>query len=623
MCGIVGLFLKDQSARARARPADRGDARDDVRPRARQRRLRRLRRRAERHGQVHAPRQGPGRQSPPRRIASSPRFPTRAPPITTPMSSSPSPPATPTSSPRGSPARRRRSTSSAAATAWSSTRRSACPATVAERFGLAAMTGTHAIGHTRMATELAVTTDGAHPYSTGADQCLVHNGSLSNHNNLRRDPRAARASASRPRTTPRSPPATSRWKMREGMSLGEALKGSLADLDGFYTFVVGTENGFGVLRDGIACKPAVMAETDRYVAFGSEYRALAVLPGIEQGARLGARAGHRLFLGTLMPEVDLGVTPLRELNAALHKLRPDTNERHWLIDNPAGKHAVAAGLDAPVTVEINGSVGYYCAGMNKLATVIVHGNAGIGVAENMMSGFVHVDGRRQPVGRRHRPRRPAPHRRQRLLALRHLDEGHRHRRAGLGRPHERLHGAGRQPRRLRRRRRCARRFDLRGAAVRARRGREPRRRLHREADEGRAQGRAARAASSGPASTGRSIRPSSGATARPASSTISTSTTPGPTDGTHAAHPAAPLGHLRPLHAVGNPPRRGDRHLRHPRRRREAASCRISTISCSSAPRSAATRSKAIARSAAPTSGSAPASPRSRSTSRSRSPSPA
>jgi glutamate synthase domain-containing protein 3 len=90
--------------------------------------------------------------------------------------------------------------------------------------------------------------------------------------------------------------------------------------------------------------------------------------------------------------VDLGVTPLRELNATLHRLRPDTNERHWVIDNPAGAHAVAAGLDAPVTVEVNGSVGYYCAGMNKLATVIVHGNAGVGCAENMMSGFVHVTG---------------------------------------------------------------------------------------------------------------------------------------------------------------------------------------------------------------------------------------
>ena len=93
-----------------------------------------------------------------------------------------------------------------------------------------------------------------------------------------------------------------------------------------------------------------------------------------------------------MPEVDLAKSTLRELNAALHKLRPDTNERHWVVDSPAGKHAVAAGLDAPVTVEINGSVGYYCAGMNKLATVIVHGSAGTGVAENMMSGFVHVEG---------------------------------------------------------------------------------------------------------------------------------------------------------------------------------------------------------------------------------------
>ena len=93
-----------------------------------------------------------------------------------------------------------------------------------------------------------------------------------------------------------------------------------------------------------------------------------------------------------MPEVDLARSTLRDLNGALHKLRPDTNERHWLVENPAGRHAVAAGLDAPVTVEINGSVGYYCAGMNKLATVIVHGSAGTGVAENMMSGFVHVEG---------------------------------------------------------------------------------------------------------------------------------------------------------------------------------------------------------------------------------------
>jgi methylamine---glutamate N-methyltransferase subunit A len=154
------------------------------------------------------------------------------------------------------------------------------PEKVAERFDLASMRGTHAIGHTRMATESAVTTCGAHPYSTGEDQCLVHNGSLSNHNNVRRVLRREGFGFDTDNDTEVAAGYLS-WKMREGASLGDALKVSLDDLDGFYTFVVGTENGFGVLRDGIACKPAVMAETDQYVAFGSEYRALAGLPGIE------------------------------------------------------------------------------------------------------------------------------------------------------------------------------------------------------------------------------------------------------------------------------------------------------------------------------------------------------
>ncbi len=155
------------------------------------------------------------------------------------------------------------------------------PENVAERFGLETMSGTHAIGHTRMATESAVTTDGAHPYSTGSDQCLVHNGSLSNHNNLRR---VLEREGLRFETENDTEVAAGylTWRMREGLSLGDALKVSLDDLDGFYTFVVGTENGFGVLRDGIACKPAIMAETDQYVAFGSEYRVLAGLPGIEK-----------------------------------------------------------------------------------------------------------------------------------------------------------------------------------------------------------------------------------------------------------------------------------------------------------------------------------------------------
>jgi len=154
------------------------------------------------------------------------------------------------------------------------------PAEVAKRFQLAGMTGTHAIGHTRMATESAVTTDGAHPYSTGADQCLVHNGSLSNHNALRRElKRDGIAFATENDTEVAAGYLT--WRLRQGMNLGTALESALADLDGFYTFVVGTESGFGVLRDPIACKPAVMAETDDYVAFGTEYRALADLPGVE------------------------------------------------------------------------------------------------------------------------------------------------------------------------------------------------------------------------------------------------------------------------------------------------------------------------------------------------------
>jgi glutamate synthase domain-containing protein 3 len=93
-----------------------------------------------------------------------------------------------------------------------------------------------------------------------------------------------------------------------------------------------------------------------------------------------------------MPEIDLSRTSLRELNAALHRLTPDTNETHWRILNPRGQHAVAAGLDAPIVVDVEGHVGYYCAGMNKQATVVVHGNAGPGVAENMMSGEVRVKG---------------------------------------------------------------------------------------------------------------------------------------------------------------------------------------------------------------------------------------
>ncbi|WP_146586611.1 class II glutamine amidotransferase [Puniceibacterium confluentis] len=158
------------------------------------------------------------------------------------------------------------------------------PKDVAARFELSGMSGSHGIGHTRMATESAVTTLGAHPFSTGLDQCLVHNGSLSNHNSLRRKLRREGIQIETENDTEVGA-AYLTWKMQTGSSLGEALESSLTDLDGFFTFVVGTKDGFGVVRDPIACKPAVMAETDQYVAFGSEYRALVNLPGIE-GARV-------------------------------------------------------------------------------------------------------------------------------------------------------------------------------------------------------------------------------------------------------------------------------------------------------------------------------------------------
>jgi glutamate synthase domain-containing protein 1 len=164
------------------------------------------------------------------------------------------------------------------------------PKDVGERFGLAQMSGTHGIGHTRMATESAVTTRGAHPFSTGPDQCLVHNGSLSNHASVRRELKAKGIQFETENDTEVAAGYLTQ-KMNEGASLAEALEAGLDDLDGFFTFVVGTENGFAVVRDPIACKPAVMAETDQYVAFGSEYRALVGLPGIENARMFEPKPG--------------------------------------------------------------------------------------------------------------------------------------------------------------------------------------------------------------------------------------------------------------------------------------------------------------------------------------------
>jgi amidophosphoribosyltransferase len=131
-----------------------------------------------------------------------------------------------------------------------------------------------------MATESRVTTEASHPFSTGLDVCLVHNGSLSNHNRLRL---ALRREGIEFRTENDTEVAAGflTWRLREGDALQEALERCLTALDGFYTFAVGTADGFAVLRDPIACKPAVMAETEDWVAMASEYRAIAVLPGAE------------------------------------------------------------------------------------------------------------------------------------------------------------------------------------------------------------------------------------------------------------------------------------------------------------------------------------------------------
>jgi methylamine---glutamate N-methyltransferase subunit A len=146
------------------------------------------------------------------------------------------------------------------------------------RFGLSDVRGTHALGHTRMATESRVTTEGSHPFSTGLDLCLVHNGSLSNHNRLREELRREGIEFKTENDTEVAAGFLT-WRLREGAVLEQALEDCLEALDGFYTFLVGTANGFAVLRDPIACKPAVMAETEEWVAMASEWRAIAVLPG--------------------------------------------------------------------------------------------------------------------------------------------------------------------------------------------------------------------------------------------------------------------------------------------------------------------------------------------------------
>ena len=153
------------------------------------------------------------------------------------------------------------------------------PEKVVKKFNLEKLEGSHAIGHTRMATESAITTDGSHPYSTGEDECLVHNGSLSNHNNLRRELTKKGSKFNSENDTEVAAGYISN-SLKNNKTLKDTLLSGLKELDGFYTFITGTRKGFAIVRDEIACKPAVIAETNDYVAIASEFQAMAHLPNV-------------------------------------------------------------------------------------------------------------------------------------------------------------------------------------------------------------------------------------------------------------------------------------------------------------------------------------------------------
>lgn len=154
------------------------------------------------------------------------------------------------------------------------------PRTLTRQWGLAEAQGWQGVGHTRMATESAVTPSGCHPYAVGPDQCMVHNGSFANHATIRRELRTAGVQFDSENDTE----VGARYiaaQLSGGRDVEGALKELCAAFDGFYTLLVSDRDSFAVVRDAIACKPAVIAETDDWVAMGSEYRALAGLPGVE------------------------------------------------------------------------------------------------------------------------------------------------------------------------------------------------------------------------------------------------------------------------------------------------------------------------------------------------------
>lgn len=154
------------------------------------------------------------------------------------------------------------------------------PSAVADRYGFARASGTHLVGHTRMATESAVTPENAHPYTAGEDWCLVHNGSLANPGMLRRKMEKLGSHFESDCDT-ESACRYLHWRLGQGETLEVALGHAFEDFDGFFTFLMGTGDKLALVRDPFACKPAVVAETDQYVAIASEFRSLAHLPGVK------------------------------------------------------------------------------------------------------------------------------------------------------------------------------------------------------------------------------------------------------------------------------------------------------------------------------------------------------
>ena len=155
------------------------------------------------------------------------------------------------------------------------------PRALTDAWGLTKAQGWQGVGHTRMATESAVTPAGCHPYAVGPGQCLVHNGSFANHATVRRELRSAGISFDSENDTEVGARFIAK-QLADGLDVQTALKALCATFDGFYTLLVSNRDSFAVVRDAIACKPAVIAETDDWVAMGSEYRALAGLPGVEK-----------------------------------------------------------------------------------------------------------------------------------------------------------------------------------------------------------------------------------------------------------------------------------------------------------------------------------------------------